>query len=82
LRLRERSTGWLRRLGQRAGLLREVAPIRLRWTEGVPEGAYVARSLAIRIPDVAPGSYLVELTVEAPGREPLSVQRSVEIVAG
>lgn len=81
LRLLEPQKGWLRRLAERAGLLREVVPIRLRWEEGVPPGQIMARSLTIRIPEVAPGMYTLELAVEAQGRESLSIHKAVEIVA-
>jgi hypothetical protein len=80
LRLLEGRTGWLRRLAERAGLMREAAPIRLRWEEGIREGPYQARSLTINIPPVAPGTYALELSVEAPGREQLSVRKEIEVI--
>jgi len=80
LRLLAARTGWLRRLGEMTGLLREVAPIRLRWEEGISSGPYLPRSVSIQIPEVSPGDYAIELTVEAPGREALSVRRGIEIV--
>ncbi|MEX2571645.1 MAG: hypothetical protein WD737_10085 [Gemmatimonadota bacterium] len=80
LRLLQAQTGWLRRLAERAGLLREVAPIRLRWEEPTVEGPYMPRSLDVQIPDVSPGTYSLELTLETPGREPLSVTREIEVV--
>lgn len=80
LRLMEEETGWLRRLAQRAGLLREVVPIRLRWEEPVAPGEISARSLALRVPEVSPGSYTLELTSEIAGAQPLSAHREIEIV--
>lgn len=80
LRLLEGRTGWLRRLAERAGLLREVAPIRLRWEEAVTPGPYMPRSLAIQIPEVSPGTYTLELEVEAPGREALTVRKDIEVM--
>lgn len=82
LRLLQARTGWLRRLGERAGLLREVAPIRLRWEEAVTGFPYHPRSIHIEIPDVNPGEYVLELAVEAAGREALSVRKEIEIVGG
>lgn len=80
LRLLESRTGWLRRLAERAGLLREVNPVRLRWQEQVPAGPYLGRSLSIQIPSVPAGSYTLELAIEAPGREPLQVRRDLEVL--
>jgi hypothetical protein len=81
LRLLEPRKGWLRRLGERAGLLREAVPIRLRWEEAVTTAPYLPRSLHIEVPEVTPGDYLIELTVEAAGREPLTVQKEIEVWA-
>src|SRR5690606_40067907 len=79
LQLLQARPGWMRRFGERIGLLREVAPIRLRWQEGVEEGPYLPRSLHVQIPEVSPGDYAIELRLEAPGREPLSVRRDIQI---
>lgn len=81
IRLLEGRTGWLRRLAERAGILREVAPIRLRWQEPVLAGEYMARSLGIQVPNVDPGTYTLELVVEAADEEPVSVRRDLEITA-
>jgi hypothetical protein len=80
MRLLESQRGWVRRLAERAGLLREVMPIRLRWQEPTVAGEFMPRSLSIQIPEVAPGSYILELTLEAEGREPLSVRTEIEVV--
>jgi hypothetical protein len=82
IRLLESRRGWVRRLAERAGLLREVTPIRLRWQEPTVAGTHMPRSLAIQIPEVAPGSYTLELTLEADGREPLSVRKDIEVTGG
>jgi hypothetical protein len=79
LRLLQSRTGWLRRLAERAGLLREVTPVRLRWQEPVSPGPFMARSLDIQVPDVSPGSYTLELVVDAVGREPLTVRKEIEV---
>jgi len=80
MRLLESRRGWLRRLAERAGLMREVAPIRLRWQEPTVAGAYMPRSLSIQVPEVSPGSYTLELSLDAEGREPLAVRKEIEIV--
>src|SRR5690606_9180280 len=79
LRLLEGRKGWLRRLAERAGLLREVAPVRLRWEEATQDGPYMARSITIQVPDVDPGTYTLELMVDAAGREPLTVRRDLVV---
>ncbi len=79
LRLLEGRRGWLRRLAERAGLLREVAPIRLRWNEPTIAGPYMPRSITVEVPTVDPGRYTLELTVEADGREPLAVRRDLVV---
>jgi hypothetical protein len=56
-------------------------PIRLRWEEPVTEGPYMPRSIRIAIPEVNPGIYLIELSAEAPGREPLTVRKEIEVWA-
>lgn len=81
LRLLDQRAGWLRRLARRAGLVAQTAPIRLRWQEQPTPEPHVSRSMTIQIPAVEPGAYTLELTVELPGREPLSVRRQVEVSA-
>lgn len=72
--------GWLRRLAERAGILREVQPASLRWQEPVVEGEYMPRSIDLTIPEVSPGVYTLELSVQAPGREALVVRKDVEVL--
>lgn len=80
LRLVEAETGWLRRLAQRVGVVQEIQPVRMSWDDATRGSETIARSLALQIPDNAkPGSYTLELTLSAPGREPLTVRRTVEI---
>jgi hypothetical protein len=78
LRLLQGRPGWLRRMAERAGLLREVSPIRLRWREPAT-GPVLARSVRLEVPTVPPGTYLLELTVEAPGHDPIPVRREIEV---
>lgn len=80
LRLTPRQTGAIRRLAESIGLLRRSEPIRLRWEESVVPGPYMGRSLSIQIPEISPGEYALELSVEVPGREPLVVRRAIDVV--
>ncbi|CAN5740304.1 hypothetical protein BH23GEM6_BH23GEM6_07320 [soil metagenome] len=82
LRLVNRRSGWLRRAAERIGVVGEDAPIRLRWQEQASSIGHVARALAIEIPRVSPGSYVLELSVERAGEEPVVVERTVEVVDG
>lgn len=79
LRLLDGKEGWLERLAERVGLLSAADPIRLSWQEQSMPALYLARSLAVQIPEVAPGRYSLELSVALPGREPVTVIRAVEV---
>jgi hypothetical protein len=79
LRLVDRRGGWLRRTGERLGLVRELAPVRLRWQEQASAGDHVPRALAIQIPEVPEGDYVLELTVSRAGEEPVVARRAVEV---
>lgn len=81
LRLVDADAGWLRRMAERIGLLQEVQPIRLVWGDAAGADEIIHRSLAVRIPpDISPGSYTLELTISAPGREPLVSRRSLQVI--
>lgn len=79
LRLLQPRVGWLRRLGQRTGLLRDSDAIRLRWEEPVTTGPLLPRSVHVEVPPVKPGVYAIELSVEVPGREGLTVRREIQV---
>ncbi len=76
----QENRGFLRRLGERIGVVREVHPVRVRWQEAaVTEGDILSRALELEVPEVSPGPYRIELTVTFPGREPLTASRAVWI---
>lgn len=80
LRLVAAQRGWFRRLAERAGVLSEVQPIRITWGESMEGEGMVSRSLTLRIPEETPtGAYTLELSLLAPGREPLIIERSVQV---
>jgi hypothetical protein len=81
LRLVDRRGGWLRRAAERVGVIREAAPVRLRWREQATSAGFVTRSMSIQIPAVSPGVYVLELTVERPGEPPVTAERDIEVVA-
>ena len=78
--LRDTGRGWLRRLGETLGVVGSDDPIRLRWSEAPPtEPGVFARSAVLTLPELAPGSYTLELMVTLPGREPLVTSREIRI---
>jgi hypothetical protein len=80
LRLVDSDAGWLRRMAERIGVVQQVQPIRLVWGEEAGAAETVRRSLAIQIPDdLSPGEYSLELSVAAPGREPLVSRRTLQV---
>lgn len=72
--------GWLRRAAERLALASDEPPLELRWTEevGTAVGPF-ARSLAVDLPELAPGSYVLRLQVEFPGRSPLIAERGIQV---
>jgi hypothetical protein len=75
------NAGLLRRLAQRARLLQPATPLSVQWRE-VPErpDAVFARSLAVELPELSPGRYILRLTLTARGREALQTERSITVV--
>lgn len=87
MRLLERDKSALRRLAERIGVVRELDPIRIRWQEQTGGGdsaaraAVLPRALAVQVPpELDGGAYALELTVRAPGRDPIVVEREIEVV--
>jgi hypothetical protein len=80
LRLVDADPGWLRRLAERVGAVREEQPIRLVWGEEAAARRMLRRSLAIEVPaDLRPGSYALEVTIAGTGREPLVTRRVLRV---
>jgi hypothetical protein len=80
VRLVDRRGGWLRRAAERMGVVSESAPIRLRWQEQASSAAFIARSVAIEIPRVTPGGYVLELSVQRAGEEAVTTERAIEVI--
>jgi tetratricopeptide (TPR) repeat protein len=77
--LRGSDRSWLRRLGERAGVLRADAPLALSWNETAAADDVLPRALAVELPALAPGRYTLEVTVTLPGREPLVSRRELHV---
>ena len=80
LRLREREPGWMRRLGERTGIVRATEPVQMQWREPARSGDFLTRALFILIPPLRPGQYVIELAITSAGAEPLSAQQEIRIV--
>ena len=80
LRLVDANPGWLRRMAERVGVVREEQPIRLVWGEEAAARRVLRRSLAIEVPgDLRAGSFALELAVSGTGREPLVTRRVLRV---
>jgi hypothetical protein len=64
LALARRSPGAVQRAVESIGLSRAVTPVRMRWEEEVAPGGVLGRSLAIALPGVPPGAYVLEVGVK------------------
>src|SRR2546425_907254 len=76
--------GWLRRTVEALGLASHTATMRLHWDEGpatrAGDVAVASRALAVDLSALSPGRYRIELTVKAPGQEPATASREIEVV--
>jgi hypothetical protein len=72
-----RAVGGLRRAAERLGLARTATPVRMRWNEEIPAGDVLARSLAIAIPNLPSGDYVLEVAVRAKGGASASTLREI-----
>jgi hypothetical protein len=78
--LTEARRGWVRRLAERTGIVRQERPIRLRWQEAPPdERGTISRSVAVELPDLPRGAYILELSVAIQGREPITASRTITV---
>jgi hypothetical protein len=55
------------------------APMRTRWSEAVPGGGAVPRSLAITLPQLAPGDYAIEVSVRTRSGATATSRREITI---
>jgi hypothetical protein len=74
-----RAVGGLRRAAERLGLARTATPVRMRWNEEIRAGDVLARSLAIAIPNLHSGDYVLEVAVRAKGGASASTLRDITV---
>jgi len=81
LALSRRPAGGIRRVAERIGLADAGAPVRIRWTEEAGGAPLLARSTTVALPaGLAPGEYLLEVTVQPPDGAAVTTTRALTIV--
>ena len=79
LTMTRQGTSWLRRAVESVGLASPRRDVQLQWQE-VPEVPQVTpRALAIDVSGLAPGRYVIEVTVTSAGGETITARREVVI---
>jgi hypothetical protein len=72
--------GLVRRLGQALGVTGRDSPVRVTWKQEAGGQPVLARSLAVAIPDVRPGSYVLRISVRHNGGELVTTTRKLTVV--
>jgi hypothetical protein len=72
--------GIARRAAERLGLATPAAPVRVGWREQAAGQNVLARSLAVALPAVRPGDYVLQVTVTPTGRPPVTASRTLHVV--
>lgn len=78
--LARRPPGAVRRAAESIGLSRAATPVRIRWDEEPPAAEVLARSLAIALPRVPPGDYVLEVGVRTRSGAASTTQREITVV--
>lgn len=72
--------GWLRRAGERVGIVGPPARSRVGWRES-PDGRGIsARSFVLDLTGLQPGGYRITVTITPIGEAPLTATRRIEII--
>jgi hypothetical protein len=78
--LARRPPGAVRRAAESIGLSRAATPVRMRWVEEPPPGDVLGRSLALALPRVSPGQYVLEVSVQTRSGAASTTQRDITVV--
>jgi hypothetical protein len=72
---------WLRRTGERIGVVEPQRGVRLGWGEvaSAREGA-LPRAVSLDLSTLEPGSYRIEVTIQAEGEQPMVASKKLTIV--
>ena len=82
LTVTRQGAGWLRRAAESLGLAGSRRDVRLEWRE-VPEAPRLApRALAVDVSGLAPGRYVIEVSVTATGGQTVTARREMSIERG
>jgi hypothetical protein len=72
--------GWLRRAGERVGLLGRQGSVGFGWRDDARRDAGIApRSIIVDLTGLDPGSYRIELRLARGGDAPVTASRRLEI---
>ena len=70
---------WLRRAGERIGLVGRSAPVTLGWRESPRGDGITPRALVLDLRGLDPGAYRIEVSLTPDGQTPVTASRRVEI---
>ncbi|HEX8905282.1 MAG TPA: hypothetical protein VF771_10595, partial [Longimicrobiaceae bacterium] len=76
LALERKAAGGLRRS---LGLGRGIGPVRMRWTDAAGTGAVLPRALALTLPQLSPGDYIIEVTARSSSGAAVSTRREITV---
>ncbi len=71
--------GAARRAAERVGLVSPGVPVRMGWREETEGGGVLARSIGVALPRLAPGEYLLEVTVRVGAAAPVVASRRLRV---
>jgi hypothetical protein len=78
--LARRPPGAVQRVVESIGLSRGVTPVRVRWMEETAAADVLPRSLAISLPRIPPGTYVLEVAIRSRSGATASTQREITLV--
>jgi hypothetical protein len=79
---RTSGVGLLRGAAQRMGLASALSPVRVQWREAAEGKDVLARALAVSLPELRPGDYVVRLTVKPLHGGEVTAERKLHVVRG
>ena len=71
--------GWLRRAGERIGLVDRSPRVAFGWRESPRGDGITPRALVVNLRDLDPGTYRIEVSLTPDGQTPLVASRRIEV---
>ena len=71
--------GWLRRAGERIGLVGRSTRVAFGWRESARGDGIIPRALVVDLRGLDPGTYRIEVSLTPDGETPLTASRRIEI---